>query len=378
MIAKSVSDILQIIRNFTGNLDDLNPDYFDKLLVEASGNLQFEKCVAVKGESVIVKAYSKSIQKSVAVKIALPGKLSSTGRHSVINIRKKIIDAVFAGKNALPISTKAAERFKFAGRMQAYLSSELASSTYSIYGSIPPVHHSGGANGNSSLVYFVMDFIEGKSLIEWCKDKDEHEILVFFYNMVKLVEHGMHDQGIAHTDLKHDNFLVLNDLPVALDFGICKNLKADVFELTSVGEVIGTPYIIPPEMRIDAKGRNFLVDIYQLGLVLWILWAKGLPDFSAIVNVNNIDFRHEYFKSQIFDRKDMPFNGVGFIYDKMTTNLEERYEDISCVSKVLEEYLHVYRPKRRSFGSAWKEGIDDQALVPAIEHMMKGVEEMTR
>ena len=372
----SSSDVLQKIRNYSGSIDDLPPSLFAILFKDISKDLQFESCIAVKGEGVIIKAYSRSIQRSVAVKVALPGRMHSAGKYDIRNLRDRLVSAVFSKDNGCVISTKLADRFRLSGRVQAFLSNALSEFGASAFGKIPNVHYGTHGDKNPTIIYFVMDYINGEHLIDWSQTKDEFDILSFFLDLIKLVEFGLHTHGIAHCDLKPDNIMVMNNKPVILDFGICKNMKADYFNLTNVGEDIGTVYVMPTEARKNAKERDFLVDIYQLGLILWVLWAKGLPDFSDVLDPNTVDFRGNYFISEIFQREDLPFGGIGFIYEKMTTRREERYVDISEVRLAVESYMNMMFPKHKVMTGEWKSVIKNKELIPIIEKFMAAFEEI--
>jgi serine/threonine protein kinase len=58
--------------------------------------------------------------------------------------------------------------------------------------------------------------------------------------------HAIHAAGVVHRDLKPSNVLVLDGLPVVIDFGIAH--VADDVRLTSTGLVMGTPGYLSPEV----------------------------------------------------------------------------------------------------------------------------------
>ncbi|ABS02409.1 protein kinase [Kineococcus radiotolerans SRS30216 = ATCC BAA-149] len=58
--------------------------------------------------------------------------------------------------------------------------------------------------------------------------------------------HAIHAAGVVHRDLKPSNVLLLDGLPVVIDFGIAH--VADDVRLTSTGLVMGTPGYLSPEV----------------------------------------------------------------------------------------------------------------------------------
>ncbi|KXS13205.1 kinase-like protein [Gonapodya prolifera JEL478] len=133
----------------------------------------------------------------------------------------------------------------------------------------------------------------------------EHEIGVLFSQAVGAVRE-MHGRGVAHGDLKEENFLVTSDLRLKLaDFGhshfVYTSAGAkDAGEPKSSYEVYGTLELAAPEMHtavlyrlgireLDAaetadrskafpRHTGLPQDVWALGLVLYTMWHGELPE----------------------------------------------------------------------------------------------------
>ena len=128
--------------------------------------------------------------------------------------------------------------------------------------------------------YFVMEYVEGIPLIQFCRqNKCAIKVrLQLFRAVCEAVQHA-HSHAVIHRDLKPSNILVKSDGAVRLlDFGIAKqletlNLQADQ---TMTGLRLMTPaYAAPEQIRGDRVGVG--TDVYSLGVVLYELLTGRLP-----------------------------------------------------------------------------------------------------
>ena len=93
--------------------------------------------------------------------------------------------------------------------------------------------------------------------------------------------HFAHTQGILHRDLKPANILLDKSGRVRVtDFGLAKRLDRNS-ELTSTGELIGSPSFMAPEQVLGHSNEvGPSADIYGLGAMLYYL-LTGRPPFQA-------------------------------------------------------------------------------------------------
>ena len=102
------------------------------------------------------------------------------------------------------------------------------------------------------------------------------------FNYMTHIAYGLdaiHSIGIIHRDLKPANIMFRGDDSLALaDFGISKKIEGSS-ELTTVGQVLGTPHYMSPEQG-EGKSIDYRSDLYSAGIMLYELLA-GVKPFSA-------------------------------------------------------------------------------------------------
>ncbi len=143
----------------------------------------------------------------------------------------------------------------------------------------------GGITENGSPFY-VMEFVEGVSIDEFCRNLSVDEKLNLFRQVCSAVGFA-HARLVVHRDLKPSNVLVTADgIAKLLDFGIAKVLSeasaaADGFSgRTETRFEMMTPQYASPE-QIRGEQVTTSADVYSLGLLLYeILTGKAAFDFS--------------------------------------------------------------------------------------------------
>jgi serine/threonine protein kinase len=137
--------------------------------------------------------------------------------------------------------------------------------------------------------YFSMGFVDGESLAKKVSagpfsPRRAAELVTQIAEAV----HFAHERGIIHRDLKPANVLLdRSGQPHVTDFGLAKEMRGDA-GLTGAGQILGTPSYMPPE---QASGKSDPIgptaDVYSLGAILYCL-LTGRPPFQAATPVDTL------------------------------------------------------------------------------------------
>jgi hypothetical protein len=197
--------------------------------------------IASGGMGVVFKAWDRSLQRAVAIKVLAP---------------------------ALASTERARARFLREARAAAAVTHE----------HVVAIHAVGEDQG---LPYLVMQFVSGRSL-QARLDSGGPLRLAEMLRIGSQAAYGLaaaHAQGLIHRDIKPGNILLENSVErVKLtDFGLAR--AADEPGVTLPGVVAGTPEYMAPEQargeRLDARA-----DLFSLGCVLYAM-ATGVSPFRA-------------------------------------------------------------------------------------------------
>ena len=138
-----------------------------------------------------------------------------------------------------------------------------------------------GDTTEDGLPYFVMEYVEGVPIDEYCNREalDVTARLQLFRQVCAAVSYA-HRRAVIHRDLKPTNILVGADgVPKLLDFGIARLLQAgDATEspATMLEQRVMTPEYASPE-HLRGEPVTTASDVYSLGVVLYRLLTGQLP-----------------------------------------------------------------------------------------------------
>ena len=142
-----------------------------------------------------------------------------------------------------------------------------------------------GGVTDDDLPYFVMEYVEGRPVTEFCLDHAVtiEERLRLFLKICGAVQFA-HQNLIVHRDLKPGNILVTEDCePKLLDFGIARLLEAgdSTIEITMSQDQRLTPAYASPE-QVRGEPVTTVSDVYTLGTLLYeILTGQNAHRFSV-------------------------------------------------------------------------------------------------
>lgn len=209
---------------------------------------QFLHEIARGGMGVVFKAHQISLNRIVAVKMILAGRLANT--------------------------TELA-RFRSEAQTAAGLQ----------HPNIVAIHEVGEVNGQP---FFSMDYVEGESLGQLTRNQPlpARRAAAYLKAIAEAVQYA-HCQGVLHRDLKPSNILIdQNDQPRITDFGLAKRLEGMQLpspdpELTLTGQVLGSPNFMSPEQAAgDRTAVGVASDVYSSGALLYQL-LTGRPPFAG-------------------------------------------------------------------------------------------------
>jgi len=136
--------------------------------------------------------------------------------------------------------------------------------------------------------YFVMEFIEGKTLFDLMAPPPagdgitftESQALDMAIQMADALSHA-HQRGFIHRDVKPKNIILMPDgVSKLTDLGLARAVDDKIAAESEAGKAYGTPYYISPEQIRGDVDIDFRADIYSLGATLYHV-LTGRPPFEA-------------------------------------------------------------------------------------------------
>lgn len=229
---------------------------------------------------------------------------------------------------------------------------------------IVPIYEVGEHAGRH---FYSMGYVEGQSLAKLTAQgplppREAAELM----KQIAEAVHYAHTKGVIHRDLKPGNVLLRQRRetrdqslepanhspaldfrpstldPLLTDFGLAKRVERGS-ELTSTGQVMGTPtYMSPEQARADAT-IGALADIYSLGAILYCL-LTGRPAFqtaSVMETLKQVLERDPLPPRQL--NPDIPRDLETIALKCLEKSPDRRYSSAQAIADELDRYLH-HRP----------------------------------
>ncbi len=133
---------------------------------------------------------------------------------------------------------------------------------------------------DAEYVYLLIELCHNQTLHELLKRRKkltELEVQYYILQLIKALQY-LHNLKIIHRDLKLANLFISESMNLKLgDFGLAARLNFDGERRRSL---CGTPNYIAPEILDGKNGHSFEVDIWSLGVIIYILLI-GKPPFET-------------------------------------------------------------------------------------------------
>ncbi len=226
---------------------DWDDQLLDSVQVRKFGDYDLRAEIARGGMGVVYRAWQRSAQREVALKM------------------------IVAGQLATPATV-------------ARFQNEAAAAARLAHPHIVPVYEFGEIETQH---FFSMRYIAGgRNIATWARALPADERLPTIARTMSAVARAVafaHERGVLHRDLKPSNVLIdEDDQPQITDFGLAKLLDDDdAVGLTLSSAILGSPSYMAPE-QAEPRGHSITTatDVYGLGAILYEL-LSGRPPFQG-------------------------------------------------------------------------------------------------
>jgi eukaryotic-like serine/threonine-protein kinase len=271
-------------------------DQLDALRAATVGDYDIHSELGQGGMATVYLAHDMALDRKVAIKVMSPALLATAGM---------------------------VERFKREARTAAALS----------HPHIIPIY---AVRESAAQVYFVMKFVEGRSLESIVRAAGPLPLPIVravLYQVGAALGYA-HRRGVVHRDVKPANIMLDTDgWVVVADFGIAKVAEAQ--GLTMTGATIGTPSYMSPEQCAAKRELTGASDQYSLGIVAYEMLAGRLP-FMADTTVGLLYAQvHELPPPVAELRPDCPAETAGALMRMLEKDPAKRWPDVEAAVAAL-------------------------------------------
>jgi serine/threonine protein kinase len=181
-------------------------------------------------------------------------------------------------------------------------------------------------------LYIAMELVEGMDLGQAMQPTDRLT-LEQKVHMVADICRGLdfaHKQGVVHRDVKPANVRVTREGAVKiLDFGIARLADS---EMTSTGQVLGTPSYISPEV-LKGTRVDYRADMWATGIILFEMLSGKRPFEAETIPGLVYKIIHEPLPE--FDTRGAPEAVVAVARRALDKDPQARYADMAEMARAL-------------------------------------------
>lgn len=321
--ARAIAAAAESARQFGGD----SADSFAKpsseedfsLLQQSLPGFEILEWIGSGGQGAVYRAVQKSTHRTVALKILLNSRLSSSNH---------------------------AHRFSREVEIAAQLQ----------HPNIVRVFDSGMVLGRP---YFVMEFVDGMSIDDFVATRRPsiEDRLRLFIEVCKAVSHA-HQRGVIHRDLKSANVIVdFDGKPHVLDFGLAKCFDDTLgvrenWNVSLPGQIVGTlPYLSPEQALGLPDAVDTRSDVYSLGVILFQILTGAMPyPLDGTPDTLRRRIAHEdpmSFRSALARAELPPYDSEAFLPDDLeqivhqalAKDKDRRYQSADALADDLDRFL---------------------------------------
>jgi len=181
---------------------------------------------------------------------------------------------------------------------------------------------------DQGTLFLAMELVQGGSFSQRLADPAGFPIRERIRVVAEVAEalaHA-HERGVLHRDVKPANILLSPTLSAKVtDFGIGKLLTGDT-ELTSTGQMVGSPAYMSPE-QIKGEKLDARTDIFSLGIVLYQALTLRKPFPADTLTTLVYQILHEEPPDPSLVSSDVPEGMREIIRKCLAKDRANRYAD---------------------------------------------------
>jgi serine/threonine-protein kinase len=191
--------------------------------------------------------------------------------------------------------------------------------------------------------YIVMELLEGESLGQRCK-RDGPLPLPLILAVVTQTAKALaraHERGIYHRDVKPENIFLVDsgdDMFVkVLDFGVAKFVGAEAINMTTTGNMVGTPAYMSPEQLFGTGKRDHRCDLWSLAVVAYYMLIGERPFDGITIGELCASIRRCEFEPPSRYRNDVPTTLDAWFTTAFARDLADRFPTAKLFAQSFEQ-----------------------------------------